>query len=122
VAEGLYRQATRPDPDLGGSAARGAQPFVIFMDFYNRVKSNGPWDYKRLDPAGIKNNWISKYDEFGNFNFGATGAAERIPEGALLRAAGLAQQNDPDPATRAAGRGVPISGWANIFSNTGLTS
>src|SRR5437660_2021823 len=75
VAEGLYRQATRPDPDLGGSAARGAQPFLIFMDSYNRVKSNGPWDYKRLDPAGIKNNGISKYDEFGNFNFGATGAA-----------------------------------------------
>ena len=92
---------------------------VIFMDFYNRVKTNGPWDYKQLDKEGIRQNGISKYDEFGNFNFGATGAAERIPEGALLRAAGLAQQSDPDPATRAAGSGVAVSGWPEIFSNRG---
>jgi hypothetical protein len=65
TAEGLYRQATQPDPDLGGNAARGAQPFVIFMDFYNRVKSGGQWDYKQLDKEGIRQNGISKYDEFG---------------------------------------------------------
>ncbi len=79
TADGLYRQATQPIPDLGGSAARGAQPFVIFMDFYNRVKGGGPWDYKLLDAEGLRLTGRSRYEEFGNFNFGATGAAERIP-------------------------------------------
>ena len=71
------------------------------------------------DPEGIRINGISKYDEFGNFNFGATGAAERIPEGALLRAAGRAQQDDPDPNVRAAGKGVAVPRWIDIFSNKG---
>ena len=33
--------------------------------FYNQVKEGGPWDYKRQGP----------YDDFGNFNYGATGGA-----------------------------------------------
>src|SRR5262249_55676157 len=40
-----------------------------------------PWDYKRYPPAG-------KYDDFGNFNFGATGAAAGFSEEVLLRGAG----------------------------------
>ena len=31
------------------------------------------------------------YQEFGNFNFGATGAAQGIPDSVLLRGAGWAQ-------------------------------
>jgi len=54
VAEGLYRQATRPIADLGGTGARGSQPVVIFMDFYDRVKTNGIWDYKQIDKEGIR--------------------------------------------------------------------
>lgn len=49
--------------------------------FYNQVRSRGPWDYKRSG---------SQYENFGNFNYGATGAAMGIPESALLRGAGWA--------------------------------
>jgi RHS repeat-associated protein len=37
-----------------------------------------PWDYKQQGP----------YDDFGNFNFGATGAALGYPDSVLLRGAG----------------------------------
>lgn len=33
------------------------------MEFFEAVKTGGEWDYKQLDP---------KYENFGNFNFGAT--------------------------------------------------
>jgi len=51
--------------------------------FYNQVRNNGPWDYKQ---AG------SQYQDFGNFNYGAAGAAAGFDERTLLREAGRAQQ------------------------------
>jgi Bacterial toxin 44 len=45
----------------------------------NQVRPYGNWDYK------LKG---SRYDKFGNFNFGATGAAAGFSENTLLRAAG----------------------------------
>lgn len=60
------------------------------------MKSGGPWDYKLRDP---------KYENFGNFNFGATGSACGIDSCTLQNEAGIAQQKDAD--TRGAGRGVP---------------
>ena len=51
--------------------------------FYNQVRNNGPWDYKQQG---------SQYQDFGNFNYGATGAAFGFPENVLLREAGRAQQ------------------------------
>jgi len=50
--------------------------------FYDKVRNGGPWDYKQLDP---------KYEEFGNFNYGATGTAFGFSEEILLRMAGWAQ-------------------------------
>jgi putative RNase toxin 44 of polymorphic toxin system len=47
--------------------------------FYSQVTNFGPWDYKRQDPA---------YDDFGNFNFGATGPAVGFDADMLLRGAG----------------------------------
>jgi type VI secretion system secreted protein VgrG len=44
-------------------------PFRAYSDakwFKNKVTHKGPWDYKRID---------IKYENFGNFNYGATGAA-----------------------------------------------
>jgi uncharacterized protein RhaS with RHS repeats len=57
--------------------------------FYNSVKTGGDWDYKQLD---------IKYEDFGNFNYGATGAALGFSEQTLLRGAGWAHQraNNPD--------------------------
>jgi RHS repeat-associated protein len=51
--------------------------------FYLQVRNKGPWDYKQKGKA---------YQDFGNFNFGATGAALGISENILLRGAGWAQQ------------------------------
>jgi RHS repeat-associated protein len=51
--------------------------------FYNQVRNKGPWDYKQQGP---------EYQNFGNFNYGATGRALGLSEGLLLREAGRAQQ------------------------------
>jgi hypothetical protein len=50
--------------------------------FYNQVNSRGPWDYKRRG---------AEYQNFGNFNYGATGAAMGFSEDTLLRMAGWQQ-------------------------------
>ncbi len=43
---------------------------------------NGLWDYKQQG---------RQYEDFGNFNFGATGAALGLSNYVLLRGAGIAQ-------------------------------
>lgn len=53
-----------------------------YLWFYDQVRNKGPWDYKQLG---------SEYEDFGNFNYGATGAAAGFSEATLLRAAGWAQ-------------------------------
>lgn len=52
--------------------------------------STSPWNYKSLG---------GQYDAFGNFNFGATGAALGVPDNLVLRGAGLAKwwKLSPDP-------------------------
>lgn len=61
-------------------AAQHANPFW----FRNQVKNKGPWDYKQQGP---------RYQDFGNFHYGATGTAFGFSESILLREAGRAQQN-----------------------------
>jgi hypothetical protein len=51
--------------------------------FFNQVKPYGPWDYKRK--------YGSKYEEFGNLNYGATGRATGFPPDVLRRGAGAMQ-------------------------------
>lgn len=51
------------------------------IDFYKALKNKGEWDYKQYG---------KEYEDFGNFNFGATGAAI-FPENILKRGAGWAQ-------------------------------
>jgi hypothetical protein len=59
-----------------------------------KVKDGRSWDYKRLG---------KQYEEFGNFNYGATGAALGIPKDDLLRFAGWANvQSSKKP-----GKGSP---------------
>jgi hypothetical protein len=55
--------------------------------FFNQVKDKGPWDYKYRDPA-VNEGKRSKYEAFGNFNYGSSGAAAGFSEGQLLRLAG----------------------------------
>jgi type VI secretion system secreted protein VgrG len=54
--------------------------------FYNQVNYGGPMDYKTQGAL---------YEDFGNFNYGATGTAAYAPSFTLLRAAGWAQRGHP---------------------------
>jgi RHS repeat-associated protein len=49
----------------------------------------GPWDYKLYHGKAHP-----EYDDFGNFNYGATGCAAGIPLDILLRGAGYAKSKD----------------------------
>ncbi|WP_256662547.1 MULTISPECIES: polymorphic toxin type 44 domain-containing protein [unclassified Pseudomonas] len=55
---------------------------VLLGIFYTKVRNKGEWDYKQRG---------REFEEFGNFNYGATGTAAGLPEHVLLRAAGAAQ-------------------------------
>jgi RHS repeat-associated protein len=55
--------------------------------FYQLVRNGRDWDYKQVGKVA---NVPSPYEAFGNFNYGATGAAMGIPDQLLLRAAGVA--------------------------------
>jgi hypothetical protein len=60
--------------------------------FVNLVQPGGDWDYKNLDPVGISAG-KSKYEDFGNFHFGAVGAAAGFDRGhAIQRMAGFVQK------------------------------
>ncbi|MFN4834001.1 MAG: polymorphic toxin type 44 domain-containing protein [Pseudanabaena sp.] len=50
--------------------------------FRDKVKNGGVWDYKQLNRA---------YEDFGNFNYGATGRAFGFSDITLLQEAGIAQ-------------------------------
>lgn len=62
--------------------------------FYDQVRNKGPWDYKQQG---------SQYQDFGNFNYGATGSAMGFPDSVLYRMAGWAQQQ----------AGTSKSGWGS---------
>ena len=51
--------------------------------FRDQVRNGGPWDYKQQG---------RQYENFGNFNYGATGRSFGFPSSILLRAAGRAQE------------------------------
>jgi hypothetical protein len=64
--------------------------------FYNQVRNHGPWDYKQQARAcGV--DYVNPYEDFGNFNYGATGAAMGYGDQFLLRMAGWANTR-ADPA------------------------
>jgi hypothetical protein len=69
--------------------------------FRNLVQEGGPWDYKNLP-----GNTHLSYRDFGNYNYGATGAATGLfTLETLLREAGRAQKKR-DPKW-----GCPIGDW-----------
>ena len=101
--EGYYRsEMTRTEcgripPYPPGS---DIQSNMLFADniwnpfwFYNRVRNNGRWDYKQRG---------RRYEDFGNFNFGAAGTAFGFPLGILQRGAGWANQK-ADPSRKRLG-------------------
>jgi len=60
-------------------AERSRNPFW----FKKQVENKGPWDFKQQGKA---------YENFGNFHFGAVGAAMGFPDTILLNEAGIAQK------------------------------
>lgn len=66
--------------------------------FKNQVRNGGPWDYKKQG---------SQYQNFGNFNYGATGSAYGFPTKVLLRMAGWAQQQ----------AGTSLPQWGNPYGD-----
>jgi RHS repeat-associated protein len=77
-----------PDASVDANMQATRQNGLLW--WYNTATPNrGPWDYKWYNGTAHPN-----YDNFGNFNFGATGCAAGIPLNALLRGAGLAKSRD----------------------------
>jgi len=54
-----------------------------FIWWYFKVRNKGNWDYKQFGPH-------REFEDFGNFNFGATGRAVGIPRVVLRAGAGVA--------------------------------
>ncbi len=69
------------DVDIDQNIMKARESFNPFW-FIEMVKPHGPWDYKRRDPI---------YEDFGNFNFGATAVAFGFMEKWALEAAGIVQ-------------------------------
>ena len=55
------------------------------MVWFRRIQPGGEWDYKLRRDDDL-------FENFGNFNFGATGAALGIPDETLLKGAGFVHQ------------------------------
>jgi RHS repeat-associated protein len=70
-------------PQSSDPILNAAETIATLNWFYNQVRNKAPWDYKQ------RNHIL--YQQFGNFNFGATGAAAGIPTEVLLRGAGWGQ-------------------------------
>ena len=96
--------------------AAESSPFALYS-FYNLVQGHGPWDYKQdatLNDFGTLNprpNPSSPYEDFDNFNYGATGAALGLPPEALLIGAGW-------QATRSHSETAGTT-WQNLFDLAG---
>lgn len=61
-------------------------PVTALLWFANQVRENGEWDIKQHYPRNID------AENFGNFHYGATGAAMGLPLEVLTRAAGAVQE------------------------------
>jgi hypothetical protein len=85
--------------DINKNMQEAAANSYNYFWFYNQVRNKGPWDYKQL---GVQ------YQDFGNFNFGATGYAFGFPDFILYRGAGWANQK-ADPTRK--NLGSPWGGY-----------
>lgn len=74
--------------------------------FRDQVRNHGPWDYKQ-----------SGFEAFGNFNYGATGAAFGFPTWFLLKQAGAAQVEAGTSRPEFGSPGVPWLPWTGTGTN-----
>ena len=75
------------------------------LEFRDSVKNKGPWDYKQQG---------KQYEEFGNYNYGATGNSFGFTKSFLLQQAGEAQiaagTSQPDWIRKTRGNLLPPYG------------
>ena len=90
---------------LAESIKAALEPSLRMLWFYNQVRNKGPWDYKQLH---------RDFADFGNFNYGATGAALGFSETILLRAAGWTQSRSGN-----SGSGEPANALGVILGTGG---
>lgn len=96
------------DADVDANIRRSIQhrpsgPFTAYGDaawFRDMVKANAPWDYKRRT-ADLR------YEDFGNFNYGAAGAAIGFSLITLHSEAGRAQAIPPGMSEKPKSWGYP---------------
>ena len=111
VSAGCSTVPTQSDPGALQNNIKHAQSMKWLMpgsmaDFYNDVRNKGPQDYKQNkqlrdvpNAAGHPFTDKSPFEDFGNFNYGATAAAQGIPMSVALRAAGYAGQKAQGAST-----------------------
>ena len=88
--------------------------------FIGKVNTGGDWDYKKLDPEGSSKGQ-SKYEDFGNFNYGATAVAAGFDRGyTIQRMAGyIHEKNEIDP-NNPSGNGGDHGGLDSIIEDFAL--
>ncbi len=97
----LYSMPAHP-PDANVDDNMRAATQNGYRWWYNQVSQwHGPWDYKNY-----KGRPHPEWDDFGNYNYGATGCALGIPLDVLLRFAGYAKSKrlKDDPYGKPYGR------------------
>jgi len=90
VARAKYFELSKPLGPIGEPGERAATATRLIVEsatwFRSMVDDGAAWDYKYADADH------AKYQAFGNFNYGATGAALGFTLGTLQRMAGWQQQ------------------------------
>jgi hypothetical protein len=77
--------------------------------FRDQVTNNGPWDYKQKG---------AMYQDFGNFNYGATCKAFGFPESICLREAGRRQQVNKNSQPNWGNPGSRANPWGRKHRRT----
>jgi hypothetical protein len=97
----IYSRKNNPFSTMTQSNIRAVESILNVFTFEDLVKEGGPWDYKN-QPGNSDISW----QDFGNYNYGATGAATGLfTLETLLREAGRAQKK------RDSKWGCPEGGW-----------
>jgi hypothetical protein len=98
---------------LTGDASSVAMNHILW--FRDQVRKFGPWDYNHSKLRTPEEIATSFYDSYGNFQYGATGAAAGFDLDTLQRAAGRAQENGGDVR----GDGGKSGGLLGVFTGIG---
>lgn len=87
----------------------GNEQVHLMTWLYFQVKNKAVWDYKYDDTTFKQEERVSRYEAFGNYNFGAVGAAMGLSPDLLLRAAGIANRIAADGLSFEAAKQIFLS-------------